>query len=98
MPALEKLHRELKNEKFVIIAVSLKESAEKVGAFFRKQKLTFAAMLDPKGNAGKELGIAQIPTTLILNKKGEIIGKALGPRRWADRTSIDLFKGLCRMD
>jgi len=98
MPALEKLHRLLKYEKFVILAVSLKESAEKVDAFFKKQKLTFAAMLDPRGDAGKKLAIGQIPTTLILNKKGEIIGKALGSRHWADRTSIDLFTGLSRMD
>ena len=98
MPEMEKLHQQLKNEKFVILAVSLKESAGKIDAFFKKQRLTFPALLDPKGKAAKLLGVAQIPTTFILNKKGEFMGKALGPRRWGDKTSIDLFKRLSRME
>ncbi len=98
MPAMEKLHQQLKDEKFIILAVSLKEAAIKVGAFFKNQKLTFPALLDPKGKATKLLGVAQIPTTFILSKKGEFMGKALGPRRWGDKTSVDLFRQLSRMD
>lgn len=98
MPAMEKLHKQLRKENFVVLAVSLKESSKKVDAFFKKQKLTFPALLDPKGEAGKQFGIAQIPTTFILSKKGDIIGKALGPRHWGDKTSIDFFRRLSRVD
>jgi len=94
MPAMEKLHKKLQDQEFVMVSVSLKESAKKVGDFFKKRKLTFAALIDPKGHASKEFGIAQIPTTFVLNKNGEIIGKALGPRHWESKTAVDLFKQL----
>ncbi len=98
MPSMETLHQQLENENFVVLAVSIKESAKKVGTFFKKRKLSFPALLDPKGDAGKQFAIGQIPTTIILSKKGEIIGKALGPRHWGDATSIDLFRQLSRID
>lgn len=87
-----------KQKRLIMVSVSLKESAKKVGDFFKKRKLTFAALIDPKGHASKEFGIAQIPTTFVLNKNGEIIGKALGPRHWESKTAVDLFKQLSRMN
>jgi peroxiredoxin len=96
MPAMEKLHQKLKGHKFVMVSVSLKESAGKVDNFFKTQNLTFSALRDPKGHAAKKFGIAQIPTTFVLNKTGEIIGKALGPRDWESRTAVNLFKQLSR--
>jgi thiol-disulfide isomerase/thioredoxin len=98
MPAMEKLHNKLQDQEFIMVSVSLKESARKVGEFFKKQNLTFAALLDPKGHASKKFGIAQIPTTFVLNKNGDIIGKALGPRRWERKAAVDFFKQLSRTD
>ena len=98
MPAMEKLHKKLQDQEFIMVSVSIKESAKKVDDFFKKRKLTFAALLDPKGHTSKEFGIAQIPTTFVLNKNGEIIGKALGPRHWESKTAVIFFKQLSRMD
>lgn len=97
MPAMEKLHRHLKENHFVMAAVGLKESADRVKKFLNGKKLSFTALLDPKGDLGKQFAIASIPTTLILDKKGEIIGRALGPRDWASRKSVRLFKRLADM-
>ena len=98
MPAMEKLHKKLQDQEFIMVSVSIKESAKKVDDFFKKRKLTIAALLDPKGHTSKEFGIAQIPTTFVLNKNGEIIGKALGPRHWESKTAVIFFKQLSRMD
>jgi hypothetical protein len=51
-------------------------------------------VVDPGGEAGKAFAIAQIPTTLILDKNGAIIGKVLGPRNWADKAYEDFFRHL----
>ena len=94
---MEKLHRSLKENQFTMAAVGLKESADRVKNFFKEQKLSFAALLDPNGDMGKQLAIASIPTTFILNKKGGIIGVAPGPRQWDDKKSLRLFKHLADM-
>jgi hypothetical protein len=43
---------------------------------------------------GSSFGIYQIPTTFILDKKGRIIGKAVGPREWDSKDAIALFEHL----
>ena len=67
MPEMEKLHTSLKDQAFIMVAVSLKESPKKVDAFFKDRKLTFTSLIDRKGRVAKAFGIAQIPTTIILD-------------------------------
>ena len=94
MPSMEKLHVRLKQKDFVMLAVDLMEPASKVEAFFQEFKLTFMALLDSNGEVGSLFGIRSIPTTLILDKNGMIIGIAVGPRDWASKKSIALFEYL----
>ena len=94
MPSMEKLHARLKQKDFVMLAVDLMEPASKVEAFFQEFKLTFMALLDSNGEVGSLFGIRSIPTTLILDKNGMIIGIAVGPRDWVGKKSIALFEYL----
>jgi thiol-disulfide isomerase/thioredoxin len=94
MPSMEKLHQKFKDKDFVMVAVNLQESASTVIKFFKEYKLTFMALLDSTGDVGAGFGIRAIPTTLILDKNGRIIGKALGPREWESKDAIALFEYL----
>jgi cytochrome c biogenesis protein CcmG/thiol:disulfide interchange protein DsbE len=77
-----------------MVAINLQESDTTVLKFFKEYKLTFTTLLDSTGEVGAAFGIRGIPTTFILDKKGIIIGRALGPREWDSRDSFDLFEYL----
>ena len=94
MPSMQKLYNRYKTEPFKMIAVSIKESPGQVKDFFKEKRLSFTALLDPRGEAGKKFGINSIPTTFILDKNGNIIARALGPRDWDGRKAHTLFKHL----
>jgi thiol-disulfide isomerase/thioredoxin len=94
MPSMEKLHQKFKDKDFVMVAINLQESAARVKQFYKQYQLTFTPLLDITGDVGAALGINAIPTTLILDKNGRIIGKALGPREWESKESIALFEYL----
>jgi len=94
MPAMEKLHQKLKNEDFALVTVSIQESAAAVKRFFKQNQLTFTALLDSNGKTVPGFGIRAIPTTLILDKSGRIVGRAMGARQWDSRESIAMFKQL----
>jgi thiol-disulfide isomerase/thioredoxin len=94
MPAMEKLHQTLKNKDFALVTVSLQESAAEVKRFFKQNQLTFTALLDSIGKTVPGFGIRAIPTTLILDKTGRIVGRVIGPREWDSRESIAMFKQL----
>jgi len=94
MPSMEKLHQQFKNTDFAMVTINLQEPGSRVKEFFKEFKLTFTALMDTRGEVGVMFSINQIPTTYILDKKGRIIGKALGPREWDSRESIALFEHL----
>jgi thiol-disulfide isomerase/thioredoxin len=94
MPSMEKLYQKYKDGAFAMVTINLQESAARVKEFFKEFKLTFTALLDTEGEVGIMFGINQIPTTYILDKKGRILGKALGPREWDNPKSITLFEHL----
>jgi thiol-disulfide isomerase/thioredoxin len=94
MPSMQKLHARLKDKDFLIVAIDLQESAEPVKKFLNEYELTFMTLLDSKGETGPLFGINSIPTTLIMDKNGMIIGVAMGPRDWASKKSIALFEHL----
>ena len=77
-----------------MVAIDLQESASQVKAFLKEYKLTFTALLDSTGDVGIRFRINAIPTTFILDQKGRIIAKALGPREWDSKKSIALFEHL----
>ena len=94
MPAMQKLYGRYKTEPFNMIAVSIKESPVQVMEFFKEKRLSFTVLLDPRGEAGKKFGINAIPTTFILDKNGNIIARAIGPRDWSSRKAYTLFQRL----
>lgn len=92
MPSMERLKRKLGDRGLVILAVSLQEPAKRVRAFMEQMKLSFAALLDPKGEEGARFGVFSIPTTYLLDRRGAVIGKAVGARQWDTEASLALFR------
>jgi len=94
MPSMEKLYQKFKNKDFVILAVSMREKQGTVEKFVKNNKLTFPVLLDSKGKVGRDYMATSIPTTYLINKQGEIIGRAVGGRDWANEDSFNLFSTL----
>lgn len=83
MPSLEVLHERFKGEKFVLLTVSVDyEGLKVVHGFLDKHSYTFPVLLDPNGETLDLFEVKGIPTTFIIDKKGRVIGRALGPRDW----------------
>jgi peroxiredoxin len=94
MPALEKLNRRFKDRAFIMLAVSLGEPKSSVSQFVKRQRLTFRALLDADGRVGRRFGIRSIPTTIIIDRYGSMIGKAIGSRPWDSPTAASLIEHL----
>ena len=97
MPSMERLHRKLSGKDFAMVAVNIKETASQVKNFFEEYNLTFTALMDTTGEVSTEFGLRAIPTTFILDKSGQILGRIAGPREWDSRKSVALFEHLERL-
>lgn len=96
MPTMEKLHREFGGEGLVILAVNFRESPKQVKAFLREHQLTFTTLLDPKGKVFELYQAWSLPTTTIVNKRGEIVGKVIGYRDWHKPEAKEFFSRLMK--
>jgi peroxiredoxin len=89
MPGLEVLHQRFKEKNFVLLSVSVDyEGAKPVREFINKHRYSFPVLLDPKCETLDLFEVKGIPTTFIIDKKGRMVGRAIGPRDWK---SPDVF-------
>ncbi|MBW2057440.1 MAG: TlpA family protein disulfide reductase [Deltaproteobacteria bacterium] len=96
IPSMKKLQDRLKEEDFVLLAVDLRESSERVRSFRDKEGLNFLVLLDTDGAVGIAYAVRSIPTTYLIDSKGYIIGAALGPRDWGGTEVLGLINGLLK--
>ncbi|MCP4630203.1 MAG: TlpA family protein disulfide reductase [bacterium] len=95
MPSMEKLHQELKDEKFVILAVSIDETgADVVLPFMKKNKLSFPALIDSAGTLKNLYRTTGVPESFIIDKQGRILEEIIGPRDWAAPGALKYFRSL----
>jgi peroxiredoxin len=92
MPGMEFLHRQFKEKNFVLLTISVDyEGIKPVQDFMNKHQYTFPVLLDPKGETLDLFEVKGIPTTFLIDKKGKMIGKAIGPRDWASVDIVSLL-------
>ena len=95
MPSIEKLHQELKDEDFKILAVSIDESgARTVAPFMKKHKLNFTALLDNKGAINSLYRTTGVPESFIIDQEGFVVEAVIGARNWASPQIIGYFRNL----
>jgi thiol-disulfide isomerase/thioredoxin len=83
MPSMERLHREFKDRGLVVLAVDLQESGDAVAKFMKEFGLTFPALLDHDGRVSDGYAVRFIPTTYLVGKDGQLVGRVVGPKDWA---------------
>jgi len=79
---LEKMYRELKSDKFEVLAINMGEEEKKVKEFLKQINLTVPVLIDPGGRATLAFGVRSTPMHYVLNPEGRVMGFALGMRDW----------------
>lgn len=92
MPTMERAYRDYKARGFEILAVSMDAGSEaavtaRVNEFMAELKLTFPAVLDPKGDVVRAYRLRGLPTTFLIDRKGMIRALEIGFRDWASSES-----------
>jgi peroxiredoxin len=58
------------------------EGIKPIKDFIEKYRYTFPVLIDPKCETLDLFEVKGIPTTFLIDKKGFIIGKGIGPKDW----------------
>lgn len=86
-PQNGQLHQKLGSKGLTFLAVSVDQgptAADEVRKFVEEFKLGFVPLLDPKHRVLDLYGVTGIPTTFLIDRKGVIVAKEVGPRNWTN--------------
>jgi len=100
MPSLSKLQNELGDEAFEVVTIAtMRNSPKSIQSFFEKIGLSnLSQHNDPKGALSRSMGVLGLPTTLIISKSGEEIGRLLGDADWGSADAIELLSRIKAAD
>ena len=95
LPSLEALHQRFRGKDLAVVSVAVDLNGSiPVKKFIAKQGYTFPVLLDSKNEVLDLYRVERIPTSFLIDKKGRMAGKALGPRNWKSPEAISLFNQL----
>lgn len=95
MPSMERLYDELGPAGLKVVAVSVDQvGGDEVMAFANELELTFDVLHDRSGQVEIDYQTTGLPETVILDREGIIVHKAIGPVEWDDPVHKARFRRL----
>ena len=96
MPALDQLQAALGGADFEVVPLSIdRNGIDAVAKFYAGSGISHLAMyIDTSGKALRELDAVGLPTTLIIDRAGQEIGRIVGPAEWDASEIGELLKSI----
>ncbi len=83
MPSVNRLHEKFKKRGLEVRLVSFREDPALVRRTVAERGYTAPVLLDESGDVtGKLYGVWGPPTAYLVDRKGRLLGRIVGPRGW----------------
>ena len=93
IPELEKLHKDLAAKSFKVVGVSVDEGGDQiVREFVDEQNMTYPVALDPEGQLATLMDTTILPTSIIVDRQGNVVWKKLGVVTTTDTEMIRVLE------
>jgi thiol-disulfide isomerase/thioredoxin len=94
MPSLATLQKNFDVKDFIFVPLSEDRSADQVSAFYATHHLSLPIAIDNAGRAPSVLHLRGLPTSILINPKGEEIARMEGDAGWTTPEMIDMLRQL----
>ncbi len=91
MPSMQKLHEMLPKDKFKMLAILNSDDPALADSFAAKLGLTMPILDDQANKVGPKYGLTGMPETFIIDKKGVVMEKFIGPAQWDSPAYIQML-------
>ena len=100
MPSLEVLSNQLGGDTFQVLTIAtMRSSEEAVNKFFNDNNIIgLPKFRDPKGHLARASGVAALPLTMLLDRKGNEISRLIGDADWSQDETIEFIKKALEID
>ena len=80
----------------MVLGINIKEAPKAVNAYIAKHRLTFPHLLDSEARVASMFAIPGTPTTLLVERTGQVVGGGAGYRDWASKAASQLLESLLK--
>ena len=83
MPALDALQGAMGDRVAVLTVATGRNLMPAIDTFYQDQALTrLPVLLDPKSALARQMGVAGLPVTVVLNRQGQEVARMIGEAHW----------------
>ncbi len=94
MPAIQQLANILKDERFQIVMINTAEDEDTVFEFLAVINVELNSLMDLDGQVTEAWRPRGLPTTFLINPKGEVKYQAIGGREWDKAEYVQFIRHL----
>ena len=77
---MQRVTETFKDKDVVILPISIDGTGDKaVKPYMEKHGFTFDSLIDQRMEVARQFGVRGTPTTVVVNRQGEIVARGLGP-------------------
>ena len=94
MPSLDEFQKRLAGSGVVVLGVSVDKDAGAYRSFLSRAKVSFLTARDPEARISGDYGTFKYPETYIIDSRGKVVQKIIGPENWTDDRMVSYVKSL----
>ena len=95
MPSVESLFKNMRgNGNFQMITILYKDPYQNGTAYMNQNGYTFPVYSDNTGTAARKFGVTGVPETYVIDKKGTLRKRVIGPAEWNSPDVKDFLNAL----
>lgn len=94
MPAFERLRQRLDPERFALVTITTDLQREGIKHFLMNLNVQLPVLFDEDQDVSRAYLVRALPTTVLIDRQGTLVGRAVGPREWDALKTIHLLQGM----
>jgi len=96
-PSMDRLYKHFSEDKgFIMLPVLYKDKPQEALNYLKQSGLNLPVFIDKGGKAAKDFGLRGVPETYIVDKKGVIRKKVIGPSEWDSQEVLAYISNLLK--
>lgn len=96
MPSMERARALTEGESIVILGINVGEDADTIFEFTGRYPVGFPLLMDRDARVIKQYPVTGLPTTYVIDPRGQVRYRAVGSREWDDPEMLERLRALLR--
>lgn len=96
MPAFERLRRQLDPERVVVMTITTDMQRDGIAQFLNGLDVHLPVLFDEDREVSQAYLVRALPTSVIIDPRGALVGRAVGPREWDSPQVLQWLRGLAQ--